>query len=124
NDQRHAPKSLPRNTKNRPLCDHAVKAVMPPGRRPFHFVDFLQRALAQIIALHADEPLLGSPKNHRILAAPTMRIAVPEFRAVHQSASFRQQLNNRLVPFEYLPALLFRPAFDESPLVLERRVSI
>jgi hypothetical protein len=46
------------------------------ARRPFHGLDGVERALAQIVAVHADEPLLGRTEDGRMMAAPAVRVAV------------------------------------------------
>ena len=42
----------------------------------FHGLDGFESALAQIVAVHADEPLLGGAEDGRMVAAPAVRIAV------------------------------------------------
>ena len=41
-----------------------------------HLLDGVQRALAEVVAVHADEPLLGGAEDGRVVAAPAVRIAV------------------------------------------------
>ena len=41
-----------------------------------HLLDGFERALAEIVAVHADEPLFGGAEDGRVVAAPAVRIAV------------------------------------------------
>src|ERR1700747_1705885 len=75
NDQRHAPKALSRNAPVGTLGDHFVQTAFAPLRLPFHFFDFAERVQAKIVAIESDEPLLGSAKDHGIVAGPEVGIA-------------------------------------------------
>src|SRR5580704_1938005 len=75
-DDGHAPRALTGYAPVRPGRDHVGDALLAPGRRPLYLLDGLERALAQIVAIHADEPLFRRAKDGRIVAAPAMRIAV------------------------------------------------
>jgi hypothetical protein len=54
--------------------DHLPLAQAPPLRRVRHAVDRVDRALAQQVLIHRDEPLRGRAEDHGIVAAPTVRI--------------------------------------------------
>jgi len=59
-----------------------VHAVFAPSRNPFDAVDFFEGFLAQGFLFsvsawfHFDEPLLRLRENHRVVAAPAVRITV------------------------------------------------
>src|SRR6185437_3090156 len=75
-ENRHAPDALARDAPVRARGNHIRDTLAAPIRIPFHSPDRLQRALAQIVALHADEPLFGGAENRRVVTPPAMRIAV------------------------------------------------
>ena len=97
---RHAPRALARDAPVRPVDDHVEDPVAAPRRDPLHLlIDRVARRIAQRahrpvlapdhrIAVHPDEPLRGRQENHRVVAAPAMRVlmrkdlAVPEARAL------------------------------------------
>ncbi len=56
----------------------------------FTCLDRLQRAPAQIVAVHADEPLLGRAEDRRVVAAPAVRIAVRDLLLARQRAVLLQ----------------------------------
>ena len=103
NDQRHAPEALARNAPVGALGDHFVHAVFAPlpesisrcrfPRARAHAAVALSAPELSLIRVHVDEPLLGGAENHRIVAAPAMRIAVREFasrrRACRASSAVR-----------------------------------
>ena len=99
-----------------------MNALFAPLRLPFHFGDFRERVLAQIVVIEADEPLLGGAENHRIVAAPAVRIAVREFSFADEHAALLQQLDDDRIRLEYGLALVFGQAFDEAAFVILRRV--
>ena len=91
----HAPLALARNAPVRPGFDHIVNAVPAPGRNPLHIpVNALQGPRAQVVFLHADEPLGRGPEDHRIFAAPAMRIRVLNPAFLKQRALFPEFFNN------------------------------
>ena len=91
-NQRHAPEALARNAPVGPLGHHLAHALLAPRGRPFHFLNFLERVLAQIVVLQIDEPLLRGAENHGIVAAPAVRIAVRQFAFADQRAASFEQL--------------------------------
>ena len=52
----------------------------------FTLLDGFERVLAEIVALHADEPLLGGAEDGGVVAAPAVRIAVVELLRAEQRA--------------------------------------
>ena len=95
---------------------------LAPLRRPFHFGDFRERVLAQIVVIEADEPLLGGAEDHRIVAAPAVRIAVRQFALADQHAALLQQFDDDRIRLEDGLAFVFGQAFDEAAFVVLRRV--
>ncbi len=75
---RHAPGALARDAPVRPVREHAGHPLAAPRRDPPHGVRFGDRRRAQ--AVHADEPLRRRQKDHRLMAAPAVRIRVLERR--------------------------------------------
>src|SRR5580698_8241701 len=75
-DDRNAPHALARDAPVRPRSDHVGHALFAPRGYPLHILDGFQRPLAQIVAVHADEPLLSGAEDGGVVAAPAMRIAV------------------------------------------------
>src|SRR5215831_14243745 len=77
----YAPQSLPGNAPVTPFGQHAAHAFAPPcghpGRDPGLIKGCLpERFRSASFGIHRDEPLRRCSKDHRILAAPAMRIAV------------------------------------------------
>ena len=50
-------------------------------------LDGFERVVAEIVALHADEPLLGGAEDDRLVAAPAVRIAVLDLFLAQQRAA-------------------------------------
>ena len=94
NDQRNAPETLARNAPVGAVGDHVVHAIAAPRRNPFHFLDFREGLLAQVFLIESDEPLLGGAEDHRIVAAPAVRIAVLELAFGDERPARLQQLND------------------------------
>ncbi len=85
-DDRHAPDALPRDAPVGAHRDHVGDALLPPLRHPLHVLDGFQRVLAEMIHLHADEPLLGGAEDYRVVAAPAVRVGVRQFLRAEQRA--------------------------------------
>ena len=83
----------------------------------------LKRFLAQVVVIQFDEPLLGGAENHRIVAAPAMRVAVRDLSFADQHAFAAHQFDDQWIRFEYGFAFVFRQAFHEAAFVVLRRVS-
>ncbi len=84
------------------VADHLRHARLAPRRQPRDAVHGLLRALAQPVAVHADEPLRGRAEDHRVLAAPAVRIAVLVRLVRHERARGAQVLDDALVGREDL----------------------
>ena len=102
-DQRgdgHAPVALARDAPVGPVLDHGVDALLAPGRDPIDVVaDRLEGALAQIVLVHADEPLGGGAEDDRLLAAPAVRVGVRNLFRGHEVAELGQLLDDLGVGF-------------------------
>ncbi len=102
----HAPHPLPRDAPVGPRGDHVGDALFAPLRVPLHFLDLVERGLAQGAAVggdlgfHRDEPLLGGAEDHRTMAAPAVRIRVLQSLFVHERAATAQQLDDRGIRLE------------------------
>ncbi len=94
-DDRHAPHALARNTPIRSCRDHVGDALLAPGRSPLNRADRLQRPLAQMIAIHSDEPLLGGSKNGRMMAAPAVRVTVVDLLRCRERSGMLQQFEHQ-----------------------------
>src|SRR5258706_4425699 len=64
---------------------------------------------SQIRAVHRNEPLRGGAKDHRVLAAPAMRIAVVVALSQQEHATFAHELNDLRVSCKHIQA---REMFD------------
>ena len=103
---RHAPGALARDAPVGPVRDHVVHAVVAPRRDPAHLVvDRVDRRFAQRLAsrrqslepsargpsdfsrfaVQRDEPLRRGQKDHRVVAAPAVRVLMRERFAVPQA---------------------------------------
>ena len=83
--------------------DHVGDALLAPGRVPDHLVDFFHGKLTEggfgavgalDRGLHADEPLLGGAEDHRMVAAPAVRIGVFQVRRGQQRAGLFEHGND------------------------------
>ena len=89
-----------------------------------------QRVAAQVVALHADEPLLGGPEDGRIVAAPAVRIAVLEILVSRAERRLLKQVDHDRVPLpdglaDQLVRETSRRAFGlEKPAITVYRVVI
>ena len=75
-DDRHAPDALARDAPVGPAGDHVRDAFFAPLGNPFDAFDGVERALAQAVVIHPDEPLVGGAEDGRVVAAPAVRIGV------------------------------------------------
>src|SRR6185436_6796255 len=90
------PRPLPRDTPVGTMSDHVEDAIVPPRRNPPHVVvDGLQCCVAERTTglrpakhgiVHPDEPLGGGEKDHRVVAAPAMRVLVREALPVPETS--------------------------------------
>src|SRR5690349_5765340 len=117
---RHAPGALARDAPVGPALKHAADALAPPRRDPLHLVDGFERAEAQLVFFHRDEPLLGGAEDHRALAAPAVRVAVRELVFLEQRVTVVELLEDRRVGLEDALALKVARLSGEPPLVVDR----
>ncbi len=78
----HAPRTLAADAPVRAERDHRLDPRLAPVRQPADLADRLQCPTAQVVMFDADEPLLGGPEDHRLLATPAMGIAVDQRKLV------------------------------------------
>ena len=98
---RHAPGALARDAPVGPVRHHVEDAVAAPGRNPLHRSMACCAAAAASaapssprspVAVHPDEPLRRRQEDHRVVAAPAVRVLVLEVLAVPQRAALVQRL--------------------------------
>ncbi len=91
-------------------------------------MNFFERFLAQSLLaavcglIHLDEPLFGGAENHRIVAAPAMRVAVRIGIIGQESASIGEKLYDNGIRRKHILALIFGQAFEIYTLIVNRRV--
>src|SRR2546425_9705834 len=137
NDDGHAPEALAGNAPVGPARDHVVHALLAPGGTPLDPANFLERLLAKRFGcstsralsgacdlIHLDEPLLGGAEDHRIVAAPAVRVAVRIVRGGKKRAALAEKLDDDRIGSEDVLALVFGQAFgiDAAVRSEERRV--
>ena len=83
---RHAPGPLPADAPVGAERDHRLDPRLAPAGQPADLVDRLEGPAAQVVVVHADEPLLGRPEDHRLLASPAVRVAVHQRQLVDTGA--------------------------------------
>ena len=110
---RHAPRALARDAPVGPVRHHVEDAVAAPGGNPLHLVvDRVLRGVAQRprlavlagdhrLAVHAHEPLRRGEEDHRVVAAPAVRVLVRERLAVPEPAALVQRLLDLRVGVEH-----------------------
>ena len=92
---RHTPVALAADAPVGALLDHGADAVGGVGRIPLDVLaDLLASLLAQAGLVHRDEPLVGSTEEHRVLAAPAVRITVRDLLLEDQGAALTQELDD------------------------------
>ena len=92
---RHAPVALTADAPVGTLLDHGADAVGGVSRIPLDVLaDLFACLLAQTGLVHRDEPLVGSTEEHRVLAAPAVRIAVRDLLLEDQGATLAQELDD------------------------------
>src|SRR5207245_9941049 len=70
------------------------------------------------------EPLLGGPKDDRIVTAPAVRIAVLKFALGHERSARLQQPNYGGIGIEYRVSLILRQTFGKAPVICQRSVRL
>ena len=73
---RRAPDALARDAPLGMVLDHLALTHAAPLRHVVDAVDGFDRARAQPVLIHRDEPLRGGAEDHRVVAAPAVRIRV------------------------------------------------
>ena len=81
---RHAPGALARDAPVGAVGDHPLDPRPAPAGDPARVGDGLQGPGAQVLRLHGDEPLGGGQEDHRLVAAPAVRVLVVIVLAVPQ----------------------------------------
>ena len=77
---------------------------LPQAGEPRHALDRRERPAPQVVAVDADEPLLGRPEDHRLLASPAVRVAVRERKLVVQVPRLAQARHDHGVRREHVLA--------------------
>ena len=91
----HAPVALTADAPVGALLDHGANAVCRVGRIPLDVLaDLFASLLAQTGLVHRDKPLVGSTEEHRVLAAPAVRIAVRDLLLEDEGAALAQELDD------------------------------
>src|SRR5208283_356422 len=93
----HAPDTLARNTPVGTHGDHVRNAFFAPSWMPLHPFDGFERAGAQLLAVHPDEPLFGGTEDGGLVAAPAVRVAVVQFLLTQQRTVLLQNLDDNRV---------------------------
>src|SRR3989441_1131920 len=137
NDDGHPPETLAGNAPVGPARDHVVHALLAPGGNPLDPANFLERFLAKRFGcstsralsgacdlIHLDEPLLGGAEDHRIVAAPAMRVAVRIVRGGKKRAALAEKLDDDRIGSEDVLALVFGQAFGIDAAVVQRSGSL
>ena len=92
---RHAPVALTADAPVGTLLNHGADAVGGVSRIPLDVLaNLLTSLLAQTSLVHRDKPLVGSTEEHRVLAAPAVRIAVRDLLLEDQGAALAQELDD------------------------------
>ena len=110
----HAPDALAADAPVGPGRNHVRDALLTPRGIPRHLGNLINRLLTEGLLLarfgldlrvKIDEPLLGRAEDHRLVAAPAMRIGVLEVLLGQKSATRLEQLNHQRIGGKYLLAL-------------------
>ena len=92
---RHAPVALTANAPVGTLLDHGADAVGGVSRIPLDVLaNLLASLLTQAGLVHRDKPLVSSTEEHRVFAAPAVRIAVRDLLLEDQGAALAQELDD------------------------------
>ena len=92
---RHAPVALTADAPVGTLLNHGADAVGGVSRIPLDVLaNLLTSLLAQTSLVHRDKPLVGSTEEHRVLAAPAVRIAVRDLLLEDQGSALAQELDD------------------------------
>lgn len=114
---RHAPVALTADAPVGTLLDHGTDAVGRVGRIPLDVLaDLFASLLAQTGLVHRDKPLVGSTEEHRVLAAPAVRIAVRDLLLENQGAALAQELDDMRVGLIGIHTAEGTPVPNSSPV--------
>ena len=118
---RNAPKALPGDAPVGSVGHHAGHPFFTPRGKPLHFPDLLERAAAQTLLVHADEPLLGGPEDDRVLAAPAVRVGVGDGLLGQQSTALAQKIDDGRIGLEDMHPFPRRSLDGELAAMIDRR---
>ena len=121
---RHAPGALARDAPVGAVGDHPRDALATPRGDPAHAVDLLEGRRAQPPLLHRDEPLAGRAEDHRVLAAPAVRVAVGDLPLAQQVAGVANGRDDDGVGVEDLLAGHALDVGGEPPPVVHGAVDV
>src|SRR5215212_2310799 len=146
---RNTPNTLPRHAPVRTPLQHVAHAIDAPRRNPFNAFDLFERrrtqrpALRKIVSeitpvatvfiflnqvavrlVHGNEPLRRGAKDHRVLAAPAMRIAMVILLTEEQYASFTHKLHNALVRVKHALTSEVLNLRRETASVVDRAIDL
>ena len=107
---RRSPGALTRETPLRMRLDHLALARASPFGNVLHRVGCVDGALAQQVLIHRDKPLRRRAEDHRIVAAPAVRIGMLVLCGRSRARRCAQILDDLGVRIEDLHARI-RPGF-------------
>ena len=128
-DDGHTPKALARDAPVRAFFDHFVDAVFAPAWNPFDVLNLSECFRTQRLfavgrdRLHANEPLLCGAKDHRIVAAPAVRIAVLVGMMAEQRVAIGEKFHDDWIRGEDVFAPIFGQALRVDALVVKRCIN-
>src|SRR3954452_15677358 len=93
-DDWYAPDALTRDAPVGTVRDHVVDSILAPCREPLHFADGIEGTLAEVVPVHADEPLLGCPEDRGLVASPAVRVRVIDFAVSKQRPVLLEDLHH------------------------------
>src|SRR5207244_12980195 len=126
----HAPEPLARDTPVWAFLGYFVHAVFAPGWKPFYLVNLLERFVSQRLLsamrglVHLDEPVFRGAEDHRIVAAPAVRVAVLVLVVTQQRAAIAEQFHDDRIRGENILAPVFRQPLKIDALVVDRRINL
>ena len=101
---RHAPRPLARDAPVGAVREHVVDALLAPRGDPLHAAHRVERLLAQAAVFHRDEPLRRGQEDHRVVAAPAVRVLVLVRLVLPQRPRSRERLDDLRVRLEHAHA--------------------
>ena len=101
----HAPRALARQTPVRPRAHRFTDAIARALGLPAHLAfDRFERAVTVAAMIHDHEPLTRGAEDHRLAAAPAVRVGVGEARAREQAAVLPEPIHDVVVHLEHAAA--------------------